>query len=221
MRCSSLSVVSTAFTGFVPVSPYLSSAGSPELGSVFQTWPQQYGVERKGNTLQSASNALPDAAQNGSLLSLWCIAGWRSTCCPPGSQTLSQWSCSSETQHVLVLGVIALHWQNFAFPFSYSSLPSSTPCWCLLPPIFFYLWTWWGFAPLSKFLMKRLNNIGFPMDPWGTPPVRCLQLHFVLLITTPWAWLFSHIQSTSLSIYQTHGMSPCLQDCYRSLCQRP
>lgn len=66
------------------------------------------------------------------------------------------------------------------------------------------------FAPLSRFLMKRLNNIGLLIDPWGTPPVSCLPLHFVLLITTPWAWLISHIQSTSLSIYQACTMSPFL-----------
>lgn len=83
------------------------------------------------------------------------------------------------------------------------------------------------FSLLSRFLMKRLNNTGLrikqhvPPYPWGTPPVRCLQLHFVLWITSPWAWLFSNTESSSLSIYQTHTMSPCLQDCYRSLCQRP
>ncbi|GAB0181629.1 hypothetical protein GRJ2_000628200 [Grus japonensis] len=46
-------------------------------------------------------------------------------------------------------------------------------------------------APSSRSLMKILNRTGPSIDPWTTPLVTGLQLDFVPLITTLWAWPFS------------------------------
>lgn len=47
--------------------------------------------------------------------------------------------------------------------------------------------------------MKKLDMTGASFDPWGMLLVIGLQLDFVLLMTTLWAWPFSSFQATLLS----------------------
>ena len=56
--------------------------------------------------------------------------------------------------------------------------------------------------------MKKLSRTGPSIGPWGTPLVTDLQLHFVPLITTLWAWSFSQ--------FSTH-LTVCLSSPYQLL----
>jgi len=49
--------------------------------------------------------------------------------------------------------------------------------------------------PSSGSLMKRLSSIGPINDPWDAQLVTGLQLDFVPLITTIWAWQFIQFSS--------------------------
>jgi len=68
-----------------------------------------------------------------------------------------------------------------------SGISATPPC-CVSSANFLWIHS----DPSSRSLMKTLNRIGPNIDPWGTQLVTGLQLGCIPLITTLWAWLFSH-----------------------------
>ncbi|KAF1440525.1 Zinc finger RNA-binding protein, partial [Pygoscelis papua] len=111
-------------------------------------------------------------------------------------------------QHILVHGVVPRWLQNFALPLvELHEIPigpflqpvevpldGSTTLWHISHSSQFVssanLWRVHS-APSSRSLMKVLNRTGPSIDPWCTLLVTSLQLGFILLINTFWAWPFS------------------------------
>lgn len=93
------------------------------------------------------------------------------------------------TLHLLLLS------SDSSLPISPPILKGYTALWVYQPPLtaLCHQQTSWGglcSAPSSKFLMNDLNNTGFSIEPWQTPPETGLQLD-MLLVFTAGCWFCS------------------------------
>jgi len=144
---------------------------------------------------------------------LWrCVAGSWSAACPPGPQgpSLQRYLPAGWPSVYMVLELIPLQSprQDFAFPLIKLHEVPLEPVLQLVKVPLSGSTTMWCFSHSSQFcvicelaevrsvtisrsLMKLLNSISHSNDPWVTPLVTCLQLDFVLLITTLQAGPFS------------------------------
>ncbi|KAK4831590.1 hypothetical protein QYF61_018350 [Mycteria americana] len=110
----------------------------------------------------------------------------------------------------LALLLIELH-EVLASPFLQPvkvPLDASTTLWCISHSSQFCVISKLAegtLCPSSRSLMKMLNRMRPNIDPWATPLVTGLQLDFMPLTTTLWAWPFSqfsvHLTIASSSPY--------------------